>query len=67
MACDVVVEGGDDVAFFVGEGAVAYVLVELVEDVHGVVVAGGWCGGGFVGGGLCAAVAEVGDSFVAAA
>ena len=67
MAFDVVVEGGDDVAFFAGEGAVAYVLVELVEGVDGVGVAGGRCGGGFVGGGLGAAVAEVGDGFVAAA
>ena len=67
MAFDVVAEGGDDVAFFAGEGAVAYVLVELVEGVDGVGVAGGLCGGGFVGGGLGAAVAEVGDGFVAAA
>ena len=67
MAFDVVAEGGDDVAFFAGEGAVAYVLVELVEGFDGVGVAGGWCGGGFVGGGLGAAVAEVGDGFVAAA
>ena len=67
MTADVVVEGGDDVAFFAGEGAVAYVLVELVEGFDGVGVAGGRCGGGFVGGGLGAAVAEVGDGFVAAA
>ncbi len=67
MAADVVVEGGDDIAFFAGEGAVAYVLVELVEGVDGVGVAGEGCGGGFFGGGLGAAVAEVGDGFVAAA
>jgi len=52
VAFDVVAEGGDDVAFFAGEGAVAYVLVELVEGFDGVGVAGGRCGGGFVGGGL---------------
>ncbi len=40
MAFDVVTEGGDDVAFFAGEGAVAYVLVELVEGFDGVGVAG---------------------------
>ena len=67
MAFDVVVEGGDDVAFFAGEGAVAYVLVELVEGVDGVGVASEGHGDGFFGGGLGAAVAEVGDGFVAAA
>ena len=67
MAFDVVAEGGDDVAFFAGEGAVAYVLVDLGEGFAGVGVAVGLCGGGFAGGGLGAAVAEVGNGFVAAA
>ena len=64
LSGDSVGDIGDGGTFGVGEGALANVTVELVEEVHGVELLaerrGGWFFDGFAG----AAVAEVRDGFV---
>ena len=64
LSGDSVGDIGDGGAFGVGEGALANVTVELVEEVHGVELLAERRGGGFFDGFEGAAVAEVRDGFV---
>ena len=64
LSGDSVGDIGNGGAFGVGEGALANVTVELVEEVHGVELLAERRGGGFFDGFAGAAVAEVRDGFV---